>query len=426
MRRAKPKNESPREEAEGVIEALGHRGEGVVTVRGQSVYVPLTVAGDRVRFAHAGERGELLEVLEGGPARVAAPCVHFGACGGCQLQHVDADTYTSFKVEGLRAALGARGIACEIAPLARVPRASRRRATLAFAHTGNAVTLGFHGGHSHALTGIEGCLVLVPQIVDALAPLREWLAGILPDRATGTLHATACENGLDLDLELERSRLQDNRAIAARLSAGPQGIAVARVTVSGDIAAQHAPPVIAFDGIKVTMPSRAFLQPTVEGEGLLRDWVVEGVGEAKRVCDLFSGLGTFALPLARRAAVHAVDMERAPLDALGAAWRGQTGLKPVTVECRDLMRAPLQVSELKGVGALVFDPPRAGASAQAAQIALSGVPRVVAVSCNPATFARDARILLDAGYRLDWLRPLDQFLFTAHIELVAQFSKAKS
>jgi 23S rRNA (uracil1939-C5)-methyltransferase len=173
----------------------------------------------------------------------------------------------------------------------------------------------------------------------------------------------------------------------------------------------------------VTLPPGAFLQPSIEGEKQLRAWVIEGAGGARKICDLFCGLGTFALPLARKAGVHAVDSDRAMLDPLLAAARGVAGLKPLTVEMRDLMRSPLPPEALAKFDAVIFDPPRAGAKAQAAGLARSGVRRIIAVSCNPASFARDARLLVESGYHLEWIRPLDQFLWSAHLELVALFTR---
>lgn len=416
MRRARSERKLPEKEAEGVVETLGHRGEGVLKVRGQTIYVPGTVPGDHVRVVHAGERGRLLALIAEGPARVTPPCPHFGACGGCTLQHVSVESYRRFKMEGIESALRARGIACAVAPLASVPLRSRRRATFAFSRRGREVALGFHGLQSHDVANIVECLVLVPALAAALRPLRNWLVHCLAGDGAGTMHVTLCDNGLDIDLALTRGRLSAQGPFMV-----PEGIVLARVTVAGEIAAQYAPPQISLDGIAMGPPPRAFLQPTRDGEAQLQAWVGEGVGTPRRVADLFCGLGTFALPLAKTATVHAVEMEASLLDALQAASRRTTGLKPVVAECRDLMRAPVPAKHLEDFDAVVFDPPRAGAAAQTSEIASSGVRRVVAVSCNPATFARDARILLDSGYELAWLRPLDQFLFTAHIELVGLF-----
>jgi 23S rRNA (uracil1939-C5)-methyltransferase len=198
---------------------------------------------------------------------------------------------------------------------------------------------------------------------------------------------------------------------------------VVRLTVDGAPLAQYGKPLIHIDGVAVSPPPRAFLQPSAEGEAQLIAWVREGVGKAKHVLDLFCGLGTFALPLAKAASVHAVDSDDALLAALSEAARHAAGLKPVTTEARDLLRSPLPAALLKRYDAVVFDPPRAGAKAQTQALAQSGVKRLIAVSCNAATFARDARMLCDAGYKIEWIRPLDQFLWSAHVELVALFTK---
>lgn len=408
-----------------MIETLGHRGEGALTLRGRTIYVPLTVPGDRVRITYAGERGTLLEILEPGPTRVPAPCPHFGACGGCQLQHVDEAAYTAFKTEGIKTALAQRGIVTDIAPLARVPLGARRRATLGVSRTGKGIVLGFYEGQSHALSNIETCFVLAQPLAEMLGALHRWLDLILPAHARGSAHLTLADNGVDIDLALEKGHWREDAESVARRALLPPGLGIVRLTIDGAVAAQLAPPHVSFEDMSVALPPRAFLQPTLSGEALLRQWVREGVGDARRVADLFCGLGTFALPLAKTAAVLAVDTEDTALAALSDAARRHTGLKPVTVEQRDLMRSPVPAAALKAFDAVVFDPPRAGAAMQAAEIAAAGVARIVAVSCNPATFARDAKTLIDQGYALDWLRPLDQFPYTAHIELVAQFSKAQ-
>lgn len=425
MRRARHKPRSEEREAEGVIECLGHRGEGILTLRERTIYIPLTVPGDRVRIAYAGERGTLLDILEPGPTRVPAPCPHFGPCGGCQLQHLSEAAYEAFKSDGIKAALAQRGVVAAIAPLARVPLATRRRATLGVSRTGKSIILGFHEGQSHTLSNIETCLVLAPPLAATLGPLHAWLGEILPAHARGNVHLTLAANGIDIDLALEKGHWREDAASIARRAVLPPALGIVRLTIDGAVAAQLAPPQVTFDDIAVALPPRAFLQPTQGGEALLQQWVREGVGDARRIADLFCGLGTFALPLARGAAVLAVDAQEQSLAALSIAARRHQGLKPVTVERRDLMRSPVPAAALKGFDAVVFDPPRAGAALQAGEIARAGIPRVVAVSCSPATFARDAKMLIDHGYALDWLRPLDQFPFTAHIELVAQFSKAK-
>jgi 23S rRNA (uracil1939-C5)-methyltransferase len=376
----RPNTNADSGEAELLIERLGHQGDGIALIAGRAVHVPLTAPGDRVRIAYGGTRGHLLERLADGPDRVTPLCPHFGACGGCALQHISEVAYRAFKMESLRETLAQRGIAVLLEPLTVIPAGTR------------------------AVLDLASCLVLRPEIMDALPALR----AMLPDGA-GRLHVTLTQTGLDVDL-----------TTAPRHMDFP---GVVRLTVDGAPLAQYGKPLIHIDGVAVSPPPRAFLQPSAEGEAQLIAWVREGVGKAKHVLDLFCGLGTFALPLAKAASVHAVDSDDALLAALSEAARHAAGLKPVTTEARDLLRSPLPAALLKRYDAVVFDPPRAGAKAQTQALAQSGVKRLIAVSCNAATFARDARMLCDAGYKIEWIRPLDQFLWSAHVELVALFTK---
>jgi 23S rRNA (uracil1939-C5)-methyltransferase len=409
-------------EAEIQIERLGAQGEGVATIRGQSIYVPLTAPGDVVRIAYGGKHGRVLERIADGPGRATPPCPHFGTCGGCALQHLSAEAYRRFKEESLRETLAQAGFADPpLAPLTIVPARTRRRATFAFARAQDGVALGFYEARTRKVLDLSVCHLLSPNMEAVLPALRKCLS-TLPDKTSGRLHLTLTDSGLDADLILD-GPLSTKAQAALTQAAAP--LDLARLTLSGALLRQSRVPMVSFDGLAVAPPPGAFLQPSRDGEGKLRDWVSAGVGKARKICDLFSGLGTFALPLGRRAQIHAVDSDSALLDPLLAAARATAGLKSVTVERRDLMRSPLPPEALAKFDAILFDPPRAGAKAQVAAIAKSGVPRVIAVSCNPASFGRDARLLVDSGYHLDWIRPLDQFLWSAHLELVALFRRGK-
>jgi 23S rRNA (uracil1939-C5)-methyltransferase len=396
----RPNTKAESGETEVLIERLGHQGDGIALIAGRAVHVPLTAPGDRVRIAYGGTQGHVLERLSDGADRVVPPCPHFGTCGGCALQHMSEAAYRAFKMESLRETLAQRGISVPLETLTVIPAATRRRATFAFQNG----ALGFYRAGTRAVLDLARCLVLRPEIMDALSALR----AMLPDGA-GRLHVTLTQTGLDVDLTAPPRRTELPGLV--------------RLTVDGAPFAQHGKPLILIDGIAVNPPPRAFLQPSAEGEAQLIAWVREGVGNAKLVLDLFSGLGTFALPLAKAASVHAVDSDDALLAALSDAARHASGLKPVTIEARDLLKSPLPPAVLKRYDAVVFDPPRAGAKAQTQALAQSGVKRLVAVSCNAATFARDARMLCDQGYKIEWIRPLDQFVWSAHIELVALFTK---
>jgi 23S rRNA (uracil1939-C5)-methyltransferase len=264
--------------------------------------------------------------------------------------------------------------------------------------------------------------VLLPAIAARLFDLRGFLAETFAPGTQGMLAVLHSEAGLDVALTLARPP-EDERRLRLALTEGARKLDLARIALSGEVIVERRPPVVHIASIPLVPPPGAFLQASAEAERVLTELVLEGTGAERRVADLFSGLGTFSLALARRASVHAVDANAELIAALSKAARHAQGLKPVTVETRDLFRAPLDAETLSRFDAVIFDPPRAGACAQTEMLAASTVARAVAVSCNPASFARDARILKDGGFRLDWARPVDQFLWSAEIELVAQFSR---
>nr|WP_246337517.1 class I SAM-dependent RNA methyltransferase [Azospirillum oleiclasticum] len=421
------------------IAEVGARGDGVGLYDDAKVFVPLTVAGDRVRVRldeskGDGLRGKLLELLQPGPGRRpdAPPCGHFGVCGGCTLQHMDDDTYAAWKVGTVRTALDRVGLGdVVLEPLSRTPPGARRRARFAALRRGRRVWLGFNERASHRLVDLATCPILTPRLEALLPPLRAALADALPDGGACDAVAADLEGGIDLLLvgpkRLDRAareglvRLAEAAGIA-RLSWQPDDRATAEPV------AHRAPVVVRFAGIPVTPPSGAFLQASPQGEAALVAAVESaidpahgsGVGPTGKLADLFAGLGTFALPLARGGrSVLAVEGDAPALAALGKA---AAGLRLAT-ERRDLFGNPLTAKELARFDAVVFDPPRAGAAAQAVALAGSRVPLVVAVSCNPATFARDARTLVDGGYALRRVHPVDQFLWSAHVELVGVFER---
>ena len=416
---------------EATIERVGSRGDGVAELDGRPVFVAQTLAGDRVRARIAGEqagglRGELLELIAAGPGRVAAPCPHFGACGGCALQHMDDRAYAAWKRDQVLQALARRGLNAEVvAEMVRVPPGTRRRAVLSARRgtgAGQGLRLGFLGRGSHRVEDLRSCLILTPGLLALVPPVRAALEPLM--EADERWSIVLCETGTGVDLCLQTRRgpeLRDREALAALAEACD----LARVSWQEDggepepIALRRAP-VVTFGSVAVTPPPGGFLQPSRAGEGVLSDLVLKCLpAEAGRVADLYSGCGTFTFRLAGSARVLAVEGDEAALEALQAAARRAGLTDRVSAEQRDLSRRPLTVEELSPFDCVLFDPPRAGAKAQAEQLAEAPVPRVVAVSCNPATFARDARILVDGGYRLTSLVPLDQFPWSPHVELVA-------
>jgi 23S rRNA (uracil1939-C5)-methyltransferase len=414
------------------VEALGGRGDGIGHHDGRPVFVPLTLPGDRVRLRVVAEkaggwRGEVIELLAEGPGRRPAPCPHFGLCGGCALQHLDEADYRAWKRGLLVEALTRQGLPGDlVAPLTSVAERSRRRATLAARLAGSKVELGFHRRASHAVVDLETCLVLTPGLLAALPALRVALAPLLRPGEIADVTISETETGGDL---LIVSRGAPDLAAREALVGLAEALDLARVSWSGpDLLTEpvvlRRRPVVSFAEVAVTPPPGGFLQPTLAGEALLTEAVMAGLeGIEGALADLYAGCGTFSFPLARRGPVLAVEGEDAALAALATA-AGAAGLSGrVTTACRDLAHQPLLAEELSRFAAVVLDPPRAGARAQVAQLAASKVPRVVAVSCNPVSFARDARILVEGGYRLISVRPIDQFTWSAHLELVAVFAR---
>lgn len=299
---------------------------------------------------------------------------------------------------------------------------TRRRADFKIERRGDDVRIGFHAAKSHAIVDMQECFVLAPEIVGVLPLLREGLKPVLREGDTAQLHITQAENGFDGALALGRRLMPMEAADVARHA---QKLGLMRLLVGKDLILSLENPFVHFGKAKVHLPPQAFLQPTREGEAMLQARVIEVVGNAKTVADLFAGCGTFALPLAEQARVHAVEIDRQMIDALAAAARGTPGLKPIATERRDLFKRPLSQSELERFDAVVLDPPRAGALAQAQALSGSRVRRIVYVSCDAESFARDAKILVDGGYKAGTVTPVDQFLWSGHIELVASFERPK-
>jgi 23S rRNA (uracil1939-C5)-methyltransferase len=405
------------------IARVGFQGDGL-SADGQ--IVPLSLPGERVRVRRGKERLELLDILSSSPQRVTPPCPHYTACGGCALQHWDMAAYSDWKRDVVIAHLRRAGLETEVAPIFTVPAHSRRRVGLHARKSGKTVLLGFKARRSWNLVPIETCVIAEPAIVAALPILRELAAPLFEHpKSAPILHVTASLTGLDIDISgVERSKSGGLSADARMRIAMVAGEAdLARVTMGDDILYQARPAMIAFGKARVALPAGSFLQASRDAEIEMARLVGEGVADAKRVADLFCGAGAFTFPLAERATALALDGAAPAVAALKSAIASAPGLKTITAEARDLFRRPLLAEEMKGLDAVVFDPPRAGAEAQSREIARSNMSRAVAVSCNPATFVRDAQILTEAGFKLDTVTPIDQFLWSAHVELVAVFSR---
>jgi 23S rRNA (uracil1939-C5)-methyltransferase len=398
------------------IAAMGHRGEGVAEGPDGPVYVPFTLPGETVRIAIEGKRGRLLEVLTPSPERVEPPCPHFGRCGGCAVQHWRHGAYADWKRGLVETALRHRHVDTPVADPVDAHGAGRRRVTLHVLFARGGVLAGFMEGRSHRLIDLDCCPILVPELADTPAIARELGAAVQGHAKSFDILITASETGLDCDL---RGRIPDHPDIQMDLSEAAERLDLARITINGDLGIERRMPMLAAGKARIPLPPGAFLQATADGEETLARLVTQAAGEAARIADLFCGAGPFALRLAAVASVLAVDDNEPALKALDRAARATSNLKPVTTEIRDLARRPLTPRELDRYDVVVFDPPRAGAEAQARELAQSKVPRVIAVSCDPATLARDLAILVEGGYRIESVTPVDQFKYAAHVETVA-------
>lgn len=403
---------------ESVIESLGAQGDGVTA---DGLFVPFALPGERVRLIPAGHRARLEEILDRAPERAEPPCPHFGICGGCALQHASDSLVAGWKRDLIRRALASRGIEdVEVRPTATSPAGSRRRATFGARRIKKGAVVGFHAAGSDEIVPITTCMVSEPALVAAIPMLVELAETGASRKGSMRFTVTASERGLDVAAEggkpVEGPLYGQLVAIAATRD-------LARLSWDGEPLVTRRQPLQRIGRAWVAPPAGGFLQATREGEAALVAAMREAVGRAARIADLFAGSGTFALPLAEGAEVLAVDSHEGVLEALDAGWRGTEGLKRIATERRNLLSRPLLARDLSHFDAVVFDPPRAGARSQAEQIALSPVPRIGAVSCNPATFARDARTLIDGGYHLDWVLPVDQFRWSPHVELAAAFSR---
>jgi 23S rRNA (uracil1939-C5)-methyltransferase len=407
-----------------IISRIGHRGDGVSETENGAVYVSYALPGETVTAeavpGHA-DRRSLVRVERESPDRVPPICPHFGVCGGCAVQHWRTDHYRAWKRDLVGAALAQAGLSPEVDELIDAHGEGRRRVVL-HARRGvhDVLQVGFAAPRAHHIVAIDRCPVLAPGLAGAINIAWQLAGALQPLRKSLDIQITATEAGLDVDLRGSGPLEPAVQTALVRIAAAQK---LARLTRHGALVAQTASPTLRIGHADVPLPPAAFLQATAQGEATLARLVLGHAREAQDVLDLFAGVGPFALRLAQRARVTAADSDAAAIDALARAARTTDGLRPVVAEVRDLFRSPLTAGELNRFGAAVFDPPRQGAAAQAHALAASRVPVVIAVSCNPGTFARDARILVDGGYRLAQVTPVDQFRYSAHVELVARFER---
>jgi 23S rRNA (uracil1939-C5)-methyltransferase len=407
-----------------LVDHVGHFGDGVALAGGENVYVPYTLGGETVEVAAVSghpDRRRLLQVEHASPERIMPFCPHFAICGGCAIQHWETERYRAWKRNLVVEMLAHAKLDSDVHPLVDAHGLGRRRVTLhARMGTHDVLKVGFAAAGSHDIIPVDRCPILSPGLDGALDAAWALAEPLISTGKPLDIQITATETGLDVDVR--GSGPVPSKTIAA-LSRVAEAHRLARLTRHGELVLMRTPPTITAGMAQVILPPGSFLQPTVAGEEALAALVADHCKRAKHIADLFCGVGPFALRLARKSRVAAFDNDAGAVAALQKAAASTSGLKPLKAEARDLFRRPLMPQELRDYDTVVFDPPRQGAQAQATQLAASKIATVVAVSCNVATFARDARILVDGGYALEGVTPVDQFRHTPHVELVAQFAR---
>lgn len=403
------------------IDRLGQRGDGVAEMPDGQVFVPFALPGESLRAVRDGERGQIVEILTPSASRIAAICPLFTRCGGCVAQHMGPALYAEWKRQQVVVALSRAGIEAPVEPVLDAHGAGRRRVTFHARREGEGMRVGFMAARSHDLIQVDACPVLAPGL--ARAPS---VAQHLANRLGGSgkpldLQITASESGLDVDI---RGHGPAGNALRRVLTEAAERLDLARLAMHGEIIVERRPPLHGMGRASVSPGPGGFLQATEEGEKILSRLIDEALPKVKRVADLFAGCGPFSFRLAERAQVAAFESEKGAVAALTRAASRTQGLKPIVAELRDLFRRPLLEGELNVFDAVVLDPPRAGAEAQVRRLAASSVPGIAYVSCDIGSFARDAALLLAGGYALERVTPVDQFRYSAHIELVGVFRKS--
>jgi 23S rRNA (uracil1939-C5)-methyltransferase len=401
---------------------LGGHGDGIARLDDRTVFVDGALPGETVEAEVSGDRAQILRIIEPSVERQAPACRHFGTCGGCALQHMPSGVYADFKLKRVTEALRRQGVAHPPPGYFQSPPQSRRRAVLTVAGGPTDARIGFHGRRSHALAEIAACPVLEPAIEARLEDIAALGRIILTRKGALQAHVVATPSGVDLAFSGADPRLSaDRRALLAERALA---LGFCRISLNGETLAVARRPEIRAGRARIIPPPGGFLQAVDAAQSVMTRFALETCAGAQRALDLFAGAGTFTLPMAESASVHAVESDRASLAALTEAARAASGLKPVTTERRCLFRQPLKPAELQRFDAVICDPPRAGAEAQSALLAASGTERLCMVSCNPVTFARDLRILAAGGFRIRRLLVVDQFLWSPHVEILADLTRA--
>ncbi len=405
------------------INSVGAQGDGVAE---GNVFVPFGLPGEVIEAEFEGRKAIDPVWLQCSDLRIEPVCQHFGDCGGCKVQHMSDGFYAEWKSGLVSDALSKMEIEAELQPLIRCSPRSRRRTVFSVVVTTKGVEVGYQRAGSHHVVGITQCHVITPNLLACAPMIGELAKNFLLVGQTASITVLESQSGFDIAAITDKKISNKERRAINDFAVGPQ---IARICVNGETIIEKRRPVLDFSGFKVCPPPGGFVQAVQSIEQAMVALVCDHLASCKRVADIFSGSGTFSLPLAKKSSVIAAEGETAALTALDRAWRDAAGqgLKPVQIEKRDLHNRPLMAKELDQmkIQGVVFDPPRTGAQMQATQLAASKVKRVAAVSCNPTTLARDLRILIDGGYRLQSITPLDQFLWSPHVEAVALLVRGK-
>ena len=402
------------------INELGWHGDGIANLYGKRIYVPFALAGERVSAYVTGSRAKVYEILHSSPDRVEPQCKYHGKCGGCALQHLNTQMYFQWKRQVIVNALLNRNIEAPVEHVVDAHGTGRRRVSIHVHKVNGQSVVGFMQARSHNLVKIESCPVLAPELVKATVIARCLADCLLKNNKALNIQLTVSETGLDCNI-IGAKKL--NHSTRSSLSDCAINYDLARLSIGDEVISERRTPILTFGAGKVVLPPRSFLQATLAGEKILSNIVLEEVKGSSNIADLYCGLGPFSMRMAAFSPISSFDNDETSISALRKAVYNVQGQKPVIANVRDLSENPLHKSELNTFESVVFDPPRAGAESQARELATSSVSRIIAVSCNAATFARDASILIDGGYQLKKVVPVDQFRFAGHVEIVGIFNR---
>jgi len=398
------------------IDSLGHQGDGVVQAHGGRTFVPFTLAGERVEVARSSGHRKLVSVIEASEDRIEPVCKHFGSCGGCQVQHLANKPYLAWKKQLVVDALSSANIVTPVEPVLYFPDDQRRRVVFSAIHTSTDVQLGFIQKSTHNVIAVSECPVITRPISSKLDVIKKVIRPILPAKGITSIYVLQCNNGLDIHVEAQGKLAEKARQSAVRIALDAN---IARLSFGDEVLIETKRPKLTMGTAEVCVPPGLFVQAVSSAERAMAELVCNHLSSCKQVADLYCGAGTFALRLAQNSQVLACENNHAAIDALDEAWRGTGGkLKLIRTQKRDLHVRPVMAEELKKTQGVVFDPPRAGAQAQTKQLALSKVKKIAAVSCNPASLAQDLGVLINNGFKIKGVHPIDQFVYTPHIEVI--------